>query len=112
MAGTIEVTRGVRWSAASWLFDWVLNDLSATVQDAATVQKLQEIVRVNLGWLGIEDLPEAGRAEVLGALCRSLVDYSDRGLPADLPNRDDVLSHLQELADLACASSTPNLASG
>lgn len=112
MAGTIEVRPDVRWNASSWLFDWVLNDLSATVQDAVTVLRIQEIVRENLGWLSVKDLSEAGGAKVLAALCRALVDHSDRGLPADLPNREEVLSHLQELADLACDSSKPKRASG
>jgi hypothetical protein len=104
MAGTIEVKPETRWSAASWLFDWVLNDLSATVQDVATAQRLQEIVRVNLGWLGVGDLPEAGRSEVLEALCRSLVDHGNRKLPAGLPNREEVLGYLRGLAGLACDS--------
>jgi hypothetical protein len=105
MAGTIEVRSEVRWSAASWLFDWVLNDLIATVRHAATVRKLQEILQMNLGWLGVKDLPEAGHSEVLEAICRSVLHHASRELPASLPNRDGVLGHLQELADLACDSS-------
>lgn len=107
MAGTIEVRAATLWSAASWLFDWVLNDLSTTVNDKATIETIREVVRENLGWLGIKDLPEKGRTEVLKVLCQSLPDHADRKLPADLLNRDGVLSHLRELSELACKSSEP-----
>jgi hypothetical protein len=101
MAGTIEVRPKVYWSAASWLFYWILQDLIRTVRDPATVRVLEEIDRENLGFLALHQLSDAGRAEVLGAITGSLVDHRDRIMPPSLPGRDHVLEHLRELVELA-----------
>ncbi|TMD12210.1 MAG: hypothetical protein E6J00_12715 [Chloroflexi bacterium] len=100
------------WDAASWLFYWVVNDLSTTVRNEAAVGKLKEIERQHLPSLRIKDLPAAGRSQVLEALCRSLVDHANRALPTNLPNRDDVLRHLGSLAALACNSFQPDSVTG
>jgi hypothetical protein len=105
MAGIIVVRPNAQWSAASWLFYWVIRDLSTTVRDTATVGKLQGIEREHLPGLRLSDLPDGPRREVLTALCRSIVDHGARSLPVDLPNRNDILNHLQELADIACRDS-------
>jgi hypothetical protein len=61
MAGSIEVD-GQLWTAASWLFDWVLNRI---VDDAEVDQyvavMVREIVDENLGWFSLRDLDPADR---------------------------------------------------
>src|SRR3954447_4526141 len=44
MAGTIEISSVSRWSAASWLFDWVLRSIAATTNDPKLAAELLEIV--------------------------------------------------------------------
>lgn len=102
MAGVIELSPNVSWSAAGWLFRSVLEYLQVSVRDAATAAKLEEIVRVNLPSLRVQELSGSGRAEVFDAICGSLVDHFDRELRADLPNRDSILTHLQELVAVTC----------
>jgi hypothetical protein len=111
VAGTIEVRPKAYWSSSSFLFYWVLEDLAATVKDPSTVRKLEEIVREHLGFLAIHQLPEPGRAEVVEAIGRSLVEHRDHILPADLPNREGDLRLVRELVDLTRNAPEGNLTS-
>ena len=111
MAGVIVVGPDEHWSAASWLFDWVIRYLATTVQDAAAARMLEEIEREHLPGLTIGDLPDAARRGVSAALRHSIVDHAARSLPLELANRNGVLSHLQKLADLACQAE-PSFGSG
>jgi hypothetical protein len=101
MAGTIEVTRGVRWSGASWLFAWVVRTLADAVRPSNTAGVLDEIVDENLGWLGLDDLPVPNGTALRGVICRSLLDIAEKELPTNLVGRDDVLSGLRELVELS-----------
>src|SRR5467141_1295174 len=100
MAGTIEVRPKVYWSVGSYLFYWVLEDLARSAIEPATVRKLEEIVREHLGFLAIEQLPEPGRAEVIDAIGRSLVEHRDHILPHDYPDREGDLQLIRHLVDL------------
>jgi hypothetical protein len=101
MSGTIAVTPDLRWSAANWLFDWTLDFLAAQVDDEAAKGEIREIVDDNIGWLGVEDFPEGVRGQLLDALKNRLVPAADDGLPATVDNREDSLSLLGELSELA-----------
>ncbi len=101
MSGTIALTDGVRWSAAGWLFDWTVRFLAGEVGDPGVAANLQEIVKENLGWVDVGALPPAARTTVLAKLRDDLVASADTQLPATLPERQHVLDHLRELADLA-----------
>jgi len=104
MAGTIEIQRDVRWSAASWLFDWVVQRLAGVLPGGDTVAQLNEIVTEHLGWLALDDLPVADREVLRNSLCRDLLAQAERELPADLAGRERVLERLRELAQQSCHS--------
>lgn len=101
MSGTISLSPTIRWSAASWLFDWVLTSLAETVEDAELSAELTGIVGENLGWLGLDDLTEGQRAVLLQILGGGLRGRAERAFPAAMRGRDEALRHLDELGRLA-----------
>ncbi|WP_155375235.1 hypothetical protein [Catellatospora vulcania] len=101
MSGTIAVAPDKRWSAAGWLFDWTVEALADDLDDDAAAADLREIVEDNLGWLGLDDLSPAARAEVLRRIKTDLVDRADRELPPTVPNRSEALDLLRDLSRLA-----------
>jgi len=64
MAGTIEVGPDSRWSAASWLFDWVLRSIALEVNDAELAGELVGIVDENIGWLSLDELSQTQQKAV------------------------------------------------
>jgi uncharacterized protein (DUF2236 family) len=96
---------GQLWTAASWLFDWVLNRI---VDDAEVDQyvavMVREIVDEHLGWFSLRDLDPADRSIVRSWLADRLVEDADAKLPAELAERDDVLLYLADLTRLAIKS--------
>ncbi|GAA1401818.1 hypothetical protein ACFQZ4_47285 [Catellatospora coxensis] len=101
MSGTIAVAPDKRWSAAGWLFEWAVEALAEDLDDDAAVATLREIIDDNLGWLGLDDLSPATRAEVLRRIRTELVDRADRELPPALPNRSEAVDLLRDLSRLA-----------
>lgn len=101
MSGTISFSPTIRWSAASWLFDWVLTSLAETVNDAELSAELAVVVGENLGWLGLDDLTDSQRAVLLRILGGDLRARAERAFPATMQERDDALRHLDELSRLA-----------
>ena len=101
MSGTISFSQTTRWSAASWLFDWVLTYLAETVEDAELSAELTGIVGENLGWLGLDDFTDDQRAVLLRILGGGLRARAERAFLAAMPGRDDALRHLDELSRLA-----------
>jgi hypothetical protein len=105
MAGTISLTSTIRWSAASWLFDWVLNTLAETVEDAELAGDLTGVVGENLGWLGLNDLTTEQSAAVRRILRGGLRAKAERSFPDAMPGREEALEHLDELSRLATDTS-------
>lgn len=105
MSGTIALSPAIRWSAASWLFDWVLNTLAETVDDADLSAELNEIVSENIGWLGLKDLPSEQKAAVRRILSGGLRVRAEHRFPVAMPGREDALRHLDELSRLASSTS-------
>ena len=101
MSGTISFSPTIRWSAASWLFDWVLTSLAETVEDAELAAELTGLVGENLGWLGLNDLTDYQKAALLRILGGGLRVKAERAFPAAMQGRDDALRHLDELSRLA-----------
>jgi len=101
MSGTISFSPTIRWSAASWLFDWVLTSLAETVEDAELAAELTGLVGENLGWLGLNDLTDNQKAALLRILGGGLRVKAERAFPAAMQGRDDALRHLDELSRLA-----------
>jgi hypothetical protein len=97
MAGTIELSPDSRWSAASWLFEWVLNTLTRNIGDRDLAAALTEIVDENLGWFSVERLPDRTKAEVESFIRDRLIAKALQELPTDLLSNPKILEHLNEL---------------
>jgi hypothetical protein len=97
VAGTIELQPGARWSAASWLFDWVLRSLAALVGDLELSAELVGIVDENLGWFDLGELPARQRAEVEEMLRSGRLADAAEQLPTNLTDREAVLQHIRDL---------------
>jgi hypothetical protein len=98
MAGTVSIGAGVQWSASSWLFDWVLNDIAKNTDDAELAGHLTEVVDEHLGWFGMDDITPRQRADVRRIATERLVGDALREFPADLQRRPEILAHLENLA--------------
>jgi hypothetical protein len=105
MSGTISLSPSGRWSAASWLFDWVLKTVATTVGDAELATELTGIVDENIGWLGLDDLTAVQGDKVRRAIRESLREAAEQGFSAKMPKRDEVLKHLDGLIQMASGAS-------
>jgi hypothetical protein len=101
MSGTIAISPDVRWSAAGWLFDWIVEFLADNVADPDVAADLREIVTENLGWLGLDDYGPETRAELRDIMSHQLLAAADESLPQTVPNRPAVIELLEELAGKA-----------
>jgi hypothetical protein len=102
MAGTFVVAEGQRWSAASWLFYWILRTIASHVDDPDLAAKFREIDDNNLGWFSLQDCSTAQRQRIVAILCSSLVPAAEREFRAELVSRDRLLVHLRALISLCC----------
>jgi hypothetical protein len=105
MSGTISFSPAVRWSAASWLFDWVLKSVAGTVQDAELAAELIGIVDENIGWFALDDLADDQSADVRRVICDSLKAAAEQGLPDTMAGRTDVLKHIDDLIRISSDTS-------
>jgi hypothetical protein len=108
MAGMIVVSPGKSWSAASWLFLWVLRTLAEESSSPELTPVLHAIEVTNVNYLALPDLPAETRGE-LGHLIRERLPMraryqlaavlSEPGQPVhmDVPA---VFAKVQQLADL------------
>lgn len=106
MAGTIRIGSQT-WTAAGWLFDFVLTELAALVQTTELAGELRGIVAENLGWLAVDDLPPTQHDELLNTLQGPFLARVDDDLPGDLTpvNRSSVMSYLREHVELGVPDS-------
>ena len=100
MAGTVFVGDQL-WSAAGWLFDFVVAQVADSVSSPTLSSHLREIVDEHLGALSLNDLSSDDRDEVLAALGRGLHEQAAAALPIELPDRAAVLAHIANLVALA-----------
>lgn len=72
VAGTIFLSTdsldGDAWSAAGWLFDFVITRLAGAVEDERLAARLAEIVDEHSGALAFADLGRAEQIETLSCL--------------------------------------------
>jgi hypothetical protein len=101
MAGTIAVTPDNRWSAATWLFDWIVEFLASHVEEPELRSSLKEIVDENLGWLGLSDFGPKAELELRELLRTQLVDEANAKFSTTMARRDDAINYLRQLADAA-----------
>jgi hypothetical protein len=87
MSGTISLSPTVRWSAASWLFDWVLNTIAEAAQDAELAADLTGVVGDNIA--------------VRCILKDGLRVKAEAKFPTTMPGREGALALLDELSRLA-----------
>jgi hypothetical protein len=102
MAGSIEID-GKLWTAASWLFRWVLNRIVENVNVGPVGEAtLEGILDENLGWLSVDDLEPEYRSTVRKWIAENLVADAHAVIPLDLAiDRGAVLAHLDSLARMA-----------
>ena len=101
MSGTISFSSTTRWSAASWLFDWVLRTVADGAEDAELAAELTGIVSENIGWLALGDLTNDQQADVRRKIRERIRIAAERGFPANMPGREDSLKLLDNLIRLA-----------
>lgn len=100
MSGTISFSSDVRWSAASWLFDWVLRTLARDTQDTELSASLTGLVDENIGWFSLDELTPDQQAEVRRIIRDSLLGTAEREFPDAMLGRAAALSLLRGLANL------------
>jgi hypothetical protein len=105
VSGDISFSANVRWSAASWLFDWALRDIANGTHDVELAGHLNGIVGEHLGWFGLDDITPGQRHEVHRIIAERLVSDADRNFPADMPGRQGALGLVKDL--VATASGAP-----
>jgi hypothetical protein len=101
MSGTVALSTDSRWSAAGWLFDWTVRFMAQHVGRADIAADLEHVIDENLGWVDISALPPDVRRGVIKTLQRDLVPAAEGELSNTIPERQRVLDHLRELANLA-----------
>lgn len=105
MAGTFVSANGQRWSAASWLFSWILRTIAGTIDDAELSAKLREIDGNNLGWFSLQDCSSSQRQQISAVICTSLVAAAEqefRVLMIRPENLERITAHLQALVAICC----------
>jgi hypothetical protein len=103
VAGTIEVEEGVWWSGASWLYEWVLREISGAVPDHGLRSAIRDALDSNLGWFSVAELEPDVRRAVLGAVRQRVLADAERELAGRVDNPQAVLAHLRQLVDMADA---------
>lgn len=102
MTGAIHSTDDLTWSAASWLFYWVLEAVASQVVDAELARKLRELSEHHVGWLYLRDYSLMEQEQFLGALCASLLPAAVRDYPPNTPEGRPPFNHLRALVKLFC----------
>ena len=98
MAGTIEVRPGIFWHSSSQLFYFVLQCMTAEVEDAQLVERLREIDQHNLGSLSLPDLPGPQKAEVEKVIRERLIDRAELDLP-ETERKPEIVDYIRGLVD-------------
>ncbi|MFD7154308.1 hypothetical protein ACFV9C_06910 [Kribbella sp. NPDC059898] len=100
MAGTIELTSGIRWSVPSWAFEAVVEYLIDELAGDPAVETLKEVAENNLGWVGIDQFEDVQRVRILTLLRDGLMQHVEQRDPAGATGR---IRELSELAGLTLA---------
>jgi hypothetical protein len=103
MANTIFISDEYAWTASSGLFEWVLEYLMKSVDDAATKETIQQVVQHGLGSVDVTQMSEAGRREVLSALRTGMVAAAEASpeLIQHQPARRLTIGHIKVLKLMA-----------
>jgi hypothetical protein len=104
MGAIIKVAPDAVWSASSRLSRYVLRTIAAETSDKELAANLMEIHDENLPGLSLLDLPDAQRSEVERIIRDRLVARTEQELPPTAQNRDQIVDHVRDLADMLAAS--------
>jgi|SRR3954466_6147671 hypothetical protein len=99
MAGTIAVSPDSRWSASTWLFDWVVEHLAKNVEEPKLHHELMEIVEENLGWFGLSDYGPDAEHQFRTLIRTRLVQEASAEFSESMANRSGALDNLRQLVD-------------
>ncbi len=102
MSGTILTQSAEYWSAASWLFNYVLEALRDLIGPGKAYDRMDEALSEHLGWFSIQDLNEEDQAALQLIVCSRLMDRMREVLPDELEERPKVIQHVQAFVDLVC----------
>lgn len=100
MAGTISVSAEARWSASTWLFNWVVNAIASTLGPGDLAGALTGIVGENLGSLDLGEFTDQEQAAIKAVVRVSLVKLAEDKLPVNLEGRESTLTHIRDLVKL------------
>jgi hypothetical protein len=99
VAGSLFLPDGREWHSSSSAFLWVLDAVATRATDPGLAAHLRQLFDFNVGFVGVDDLPENQRAEFV-ALLGQLPTVA-RSIPADEPYRASFIAQMDELAKLA-----------
>ncbi|MEU6789246.1 hypothetical protein ABZ912_59560 [Nonomuraea angiospora] len=103
MANDIFVSDEYAWTASFGVFEWVVEFLLETIEDAATKEHLSLVLSASLGSVDLRGLPDAGRAQIMRALRGQLVPAAEASLALTQPEpaRRFTIGHVKVLALMA-----------
>lgn len=86
---------------AGSIFLWVLDALANHTTDKVLADHLLELIEFNVGFVGVEELADDQRVELLSVVGR--LPKIVRAIPVDEPYREAFIAQVDELATLAAA---------
>ncbi|UVS81432.1 hypothetical protein [Actinokineospora sp. UTMC 2448] len=101
MSGDIWITHQDRFPTSNTLYHVVLDFLIDHAPDPGTRSALEEIRDHNLGLIDTSEFDSPAREHILGLLAHQLVPHAHAHLPTDMHERDQAITELQKLADIA-----------
>lgn len=101
MAGLLIVSRtdDRAWSAATWMFDWVINLLADNINDEHAARELRVVSEANLGSVDLGDFDPHVRRTILDVLRTKLVPAAEQWLTP--PDKEAALDLIRELERMA-----------
>jgi len=94
----VAISDHVDWTAATWLFDWIMDEVGAATDDPGLAAALREIVDNNIGFLSIQDLLPTHRAEFIRISKGGLSASANLQFRQDYPGRAQALRCLDEFS--------------
>jgi hypothetical protein len=105
MAAIIRVAPDAVWATSTRMFRAVLRSIAAETSDKELAASLMEIHDEHLPGLSLPDLPAGQRSEVERIIRDRLVARTEQDLPATVQDRDQIVGHVRDLADMLAAGS-------
>ncbi len=102
MAGDVLLTKDAAWSASSSPFHWVVSFLARTFSGDVYIGPVAKVIdEENISFITLEEFSSDNQRKILVAFSTKLVPDARERLPKDMPQRDEYIEQLQELADKA-----------